>query len=116
MTKFKFPEKEEVFGLVIGGIVLLQAGSFIVSQVSDVQQLRLGPAFLFILAGLAVYAAFGLINTYVLSGGKQFNKLDLLQVGLIAGIIVAIYVFLPQYVPEIFSAGVQSIRSMVGLP
>lgn len=85
----------------IAGFFLLQIGSLVISALfPSLGLFKGGPIVLVILLGIAIMSLFIL--------GIRFDQLDykrnLIFVILIFGLLIAAYYFLPQYVPQIFSA------------
>ncbi len=108
----KFEVTSIVF-LAIAALVIIQVISLVLSQAGfESADLKLGPAFLVIITGIAVWAAFELVRqTNVLTIGV--GKPSLLMIGIITIIVVASYIYLPQAVPEIFEDSAQSLAAML---
>ena len=96
-THFTFAQKLLLNILVL--VVVLQIGSILTNKLFGISVLKLGFAILLIILA-SVMAV--IINASFQFGG--FKKEDFLMIVFLVGLGVALYFFLPQYYPDIFSA------------
>ena len=89
-------------GLVIGTIILLQIVLYLLSFIfPTLAVIKLGPAFMFIMAGLIVYTFFN----FVLKKGV-FDRRDVLYLLMVVGGIIVFFYVSKTYMPQFFSIAV----------
>lgn len=83
---------------VVVVLITIQAGSYVLSSLFSIPVLSLGRAILLVIS----FSAFALAITGSLQIGRT-NKNDLIMLVAIVGLIIAIFKYLPEQFPEIFS-------------
>lgn len=107
-----------LFIFVIVLIILIQVVSLLISAFIDIPALKTGSWFIFLSGGLSLI----FLAKVVFRG--NFEKLDVVGFLLILGLTVILYMYLPDFFPEIFSflanspAGqsADSLQSILNLP
>jgi hypothetical protein len=109
----KFPSLREIIIGFIAAFFGLQIGSLVLSSFfPSLPIFKGGPIVLIFLLGISIMALFILGIRY----DQLKTKENLVFVFLIFGLLVAAYVFLPKYLPQIFSLSPEistSIRSSI---
>ena len=91
-------EPKKLLLLVVVGIIILQLGSVLVSLIIDVPTIKMGFAVMLILLA-SVLAV--LVNVSFNFG--KLRKEDFLYFFIVVGSCVSLYIFLPEYFPDLFS-------------
>lgn len=97
---WKLPEFKTVVAGFIGAVIAIQVISLLISSVfTNVPVLHAGTPILIIILGV------GLITLFITGFNVERlkNKENLLFVLIVFGLVIASYVYLPKYLPQIFS-------------
>jgi|SRR3990167_1637205 len=100
-----------LLGLSLVSLGLLGGLSLLLSQLFGITPLRVGPIILLFLALAVVVFVFNL----VFKKNFDFDNKSIIAMVLVTAIIVGVYIYLPQTVPEVFSVATQELQSVVGL-
>lgn len=102
---------DDILKLSLFGMAAIFVLSYLATAVFGLPVLKGGPVILILL----VFGAILLVWNLASKKNFDFDKSDIIALVLVAGIIVSIFIFLPQAVPQIFSTLRTDLLSVVGL-
>jgi len=93
-------DPKKIMTLAITGLIIIQAGSLLLSDLIGIPVLKIGQAIMIITLGLGL-----VILTSVSFNFSRLKKEDFFYFVIVAGIMYAIYIYLPnlEYFKEMFS-------------
>ena len=101
--------------LVIG-LIIFQILSYLVSfAYPPAGDIKLGWAVLLLAMALSVYGAFLILRSRFLES-RAFSRGDLFVIFVISAAMVAVFVYVPNMLPQVFSVAGQQLQSIIGLP
>jgi len=97
-------DANKIFVVLLLSFVAIQVASYLLSEFSDYQFIKMGWIF------LLFFVVIGMVSIFTL--GKKLGQLEIKRDGIFVAfifmIIVLAFMFLPEYIPQIFS--VQSLE------
>lgn len=101
---------------VLISVIVFQIIAFLVGLAyPPAAGVKLGWAILLIAVGLSVFAAFQVVSNRF-GAGKDIQRVDVFTLVLVSAGVVALFMFVPDLLPQVFSVAKIQLQSMVGMP
>lgn len=97
--------------MVIAALVMIQVFAFVGAELFGTRDVKLGPAFIIVLAGISVILAVQVVLKWNKERSIDFGD-DIIPLMIMIALTLAILLYGKQFVPQIFESPVAQLQAM----